>query len=598
MKKTRGFLQLGFFASLCFLVNVVMAAPTTFPPASVVNLGYIQIASDTDSLTIPATTTVNVYNSGWTNISGGRLEVDGTLAGMSLNIMGGRLLGTGIVATWGQVANSGGIVMPGHSGQVGQLTVIGDYIQGPNGTLQININSSGASQLQVGGNAALDGALKPVLVGGFAPAPGATYTVLNASSVTGQFAAQSFFATPTLFFVPAYSGTNVTITAGHDFLNPGLVADLTLNQKAVATTLNSISQNINNLRTDFATLLSGVDILPDNQSVAGALQTLQPLGHDIFLNMAVNNMTLTSSLLQQRLAGLHGICNLQATARNYTAPSGLNVMLSGNAYGGHAEEGLHSKNYNLNGQAGALSVDYPINPEVNVGFMGQWNQANADLNFGSSVDEHGFVIGPYAMYHNNNLYASALAGYGRNDYQLERVINFDGVNRVAKASPAANEFLAYAGAGYDFSYNKQWQYGPNASLQWVNMDIDRYTEHGANALDLNVAGKNVTSLRSSIGVHTAYRTFWNDFCFSPMLSANYVHEFINGPGAMTFSFVHAPNTLTTLSLPDPNRNFFLFDAGVGISGSKKWDINLGYLAQVGSHNVINAVVAKGVWRFG
>lgn len=141
-------------------------------------------------------------NAGATTISGGLVnftaafeQTDGYTAlgggGLSFSspaqFSGGVLKGSGQIA--GTINNTGALVSPGNS--PGQFAIDGDYIQGPAGSLLIEIQGSlpgtGYDQIQVTGNASLDGSLD-VSISGIIPAPGQAFTAISAASFSGAFA--------------------------------------------------------------------------------------------------------------------------------------------------------------------------------------------------------------------------------------------------------------------------------------------------------------------------------------------------------------------------------------------------------------------------
>ncbi len=87
---------------------------------------------------------------------GGGTIINGTLATDNVVLNGGTLSGSGVVN--GNVTNTAGTVQPGNS--PGKLTINGNYTQGADGSLAIDINSLSAfDQLLINGNASLDGLL-------------------------------------------------------------------------------------------------------------------------------------------------------------------------------------------------------------------------------------------------------------------------------------------------------------------------------------------------------------------------------------------------------------------------------------------------------
>jgi hypothetical protein len=100
---------------------------------------------------------------------------------------GGTLAGTGTIN--GNVTNMGK-VSPGALGVPGVLTVVHNYTQAEFATLMIQIAGDSAGEFSVFnvlGSANLNGNLAPVLLDGFIPTIGESFTFLNYSSFTGGF---------------------------------------------------------------------------------------------------------------------------------------------------------------------------------------------------------------------------------------------------------------------------------------------------------------------------------------------------------------------------------------------------------------------------
>jgi hypothetical protein len=141
------------------------------------NTGSLLLKSGTLAFAVSFDQTAGV-----TDLSGGNLS--------STNDMfldGGSLIGTGTIT--GNLRNRAGIVAPGHS--PGKITVNGNYIQGTGGVLNMEIGGTtpgtAYDQLVVSGGAALDGTLNITAINGFTPAKGDIYTLVSATSFSGQF---------------------------------------------------------------------------------------------------------------------------------------------------------------------------------------------------------------------------------------------------------------------------------------------------------------------------------------------------------------------------------------------------------------------------
>jgi hypothetical protein len=120
--------------------------------------------------------------SGTTALNGGNLNF---LNDAVFN--GGSLVGNGTIT--GNVRNNGATFGPGFS--PGKITINGNYIQGANGVMTLEIGGAAAGteydQLQVSGAVALGGTLNISLINGFRPAVGDVFPIILPGSFTGAF---------------------------------------------------------------------------------------------------------------------------------------------------------------------------------------------------------------------------------------------------------------------------------------------------------------------------------------------------------------------------------------------------------------------------
>jgi hypothetical protein len=110
--------------------------------------------------------------------------------------------------------NGYGRVLPTERSSVGALQLVGDYIQGPDAYLHIDVSAAGADVLDIDGDATLDGSLElnrldPVT-------PGTQFTVLTTTGVvSGAFAE---IIAPDVYSV-SYQSNSVTVTFEQNLTN-------------------------------------------------------------------------------------------------------------------------------------------------------------------------------------------------------------------------------------------------------------------------------------------------------------------------------------------------------------------------------------------
>jgi hypothetical protein len=150
----------------------------------------LSLTADSDTVAIPRGSFNNDAGASVT-MSGGNDKVSASHAfvnGGTVNVLGH---GDTIVAP--VVTNTGTVSIGAGSQGDPDLTIHGDYTQGSNGDLTIEINGPGSGQiglLDVLGTASLDGEV--TFDFGFTPLPGEAFTFLTADVLSGTFSGDTF----------------------------------------------------------------------------------------------------------------------------------------------------------------------------------------------------------------------------------------------------------------------------------------------------------------------------------------------------------------------------------------------------------------------
>jgi hypothetical protein len=144
--------------------------------------------------------------------SGGTTHLNNALVTANLvDLEGGVLAGTGVINA--NVRNNAEVDV-GLPGSPGILTIVGAYTQTSGGALVIEIGGTTAGidfgQLNITGQATLDGTLTVHLLNGFQPTSGGAFVILTFSSGTGTFAVIDGDGPA---FTPSYDPTDVTLVA-------------------------------------------------------------------------------------------------------------------------------------------------------------------------------------------------------------------------------------------------------------------------------------------------------------------------------------------------------------------------------------------------
>ncbi|MEX0613719.1 MAG: PEP-CTERM sorting domain-containing protein [Pirellulales bacterium] len=203
--------------------------------------------------------TLHVHTGGTVALStGGTVNVGiGEGAAGAVNVLSsGSIRGSGVIS--GAVNNSAGSVAPGFS--PGVLTIVGDYLQASDGTLEIEIGGTVAGadydQLVVNGAVVLDGRLNVGFLdlgaGLFSPVAGDVFDILDWGSLSGMFATLNLpaLSSPLTWDMSQLYSTGIVrvVSSGlpGDFNQDGAVdaADYVVWRKGLGTTYTQDDYNI------------------------------------------------------------------------------------------------------------------------------------------------------------------------------------------------------------------------------------------------------------------------------------------------------------------------------------------------------------------
>ncbi len=568
------------------------------------------------------------------------IDLEGTYDG-SLAIRSGIFGGNGTIT--GTLFNYG-ILNPGHS--PGKITVGNDYVQGPTGTLRIEIGGRHKGEfdrLSVGGHAFLDGGLELVRTNDFHLHRGDKITFLTAGGgIQGEFASVfGDFGNSTI----QYESHSVSVTLP-SYSDIASTYGFTKNQTAVSHALDSLNV------CSYQKLFNFLDNRPISK-LPGDLDRIAPEEITSVFSMGMSLAQVQSGNVGRRNDDIrNGTSGFSA--------AGLAVNGAGPSYSGGFRTGVagpngneirddgkavketqplvaaenrwgaflagtgewvsvgntdNARGYDLTSGGFTLGVDYKITPNLAIGLAAGYTGTTADLVDRGRVYVNGGKIGIYGTYYQTQpeavaptmskdsskdskavqpatamiakgFYADAAVFGGYNGYSMRRA----GLEGEARGDTDGGELNVLVGAGYDFKFGAL-TIGPTASFNYTYVGTNGYNENGSLA-PLAIHGGEAESLRTAFGIKASYDWKCGSVLIRPEVRAAWQHEFGDTAYELTSDF--GAGDSFTVNGPQVGRDSALLGAGFAVQFNERFTTYFYYDGELGRKTYESHAVTGGV----
>ena len=481
-----------------------------------------------------------------------------------------------------------------------------------------------ADFMHAGDDANLSGILFVHKINNYMPAPEDQVTILDTvgSGVHGTFQfVQSDF--PGLIQPDAvYFANHVDVE--FDLSPFTSVAGLTRNQSAVATALDKAFTS--------ACLPTSTFNFLGNQPIAALphdFDLIAPEELAAIYEISFSQATVQNNNLMRRMddihAGSNGYCG-PVVEINPPIEEGKNVVSKNvapafvpspdNRWGIFITGGSdyvvvdnnddNARGYQLRIGDFTAGVDYRVLHNLAIGLYGGYDGSEADLAGKGRLDMAGGKVGGFATWFCQGFYFDAAGGGAWNNYHTHR--DALGVNDpilgihvgdLANGSTNGSEYNAMGAIGYDWKHDFGkpgcLNVGPLVSIQYTNVDINRFTEHGS-LIPLEILGQSEDSLRLTAGgkVSLDVRSD-HGVIFRPEARVAWLHEFNDSAYPIKATFAGCPDVFTVFG-PTIGRDAALVGAGVTVQVTPTFAI-FGHYDGIVSRNNYNSNAVNGGFSF-
>lgn len=543
---------------------------------------------------IAGTTNLTANSSGFTgatNVNGGRLAVNGSLASSLVTITGGMLGGNGTVG--GIVAQSGGVIAPGNS--IGTLNVAGDIDQAAGSIYQVELTSTGQSDLILAtGTATIaDGTVLDVVKADAAPyVPGTHYTVLQADAgVTGTYTLSG--AGPFIGLIANYDPTHVYL----DVVQAKSFASVGLTPNQIATGGGAESLGSGN------PLFDAIFALPSEAAAQDAFDQLSGEIHASAKGMLLEDSRFIRDAATKRISAAFGDAGAAALPVMAYGEGGPGMVAAdtdrfavwGQAFGSRGQTGSDGNAANFDRSTGGLLVgaDSPIG-DWRVGIIGGYSHSSFDADdrhsSGASDNYH------LGLYGGTNWGAIAFrtgAAYSWNSISTKRSVAFNGFADQLSADYDAGTAQVFGELAYKAGVGR-FKFEPFANLAYVSVHADGFTEQGG-AAALTSASSTTNATFTTLGLRASTDVALGGISATARGTLGWRHAFGDVTPTSTFAFAGG-DAFAIAGVPVASDSAVI-EAGFDLQMSTNATLGLSYVGQFGGHNTDNGAKADLSVRF-
>jgi subtilase-type serine protease len=273
--------------------------------------------------------------------------------------------------------------------------------------------------------------------------------------------------------------------------------------------------------------------------------------------------------------------SLRASLKNAAAKTvpGYGLWVQGGGQWGdqEGEDGFTGYDYDLYG--GPLGVDHFLNDHMLLGIS--LGISRADIDFENNMGEGGidaFIGSLYGSWFTGRYYLDASLSYGTQEYDNIRNITFGGIDRTGASDHDGTLFSGYLEGGYNLSLGP-WMLGPFATLNYLYLDEDGFTESGAGSLNLIVDDCRTGAVLSQLGAVAAERLTYENFELMPELRLAWKHDFDIDHQIITSAFTGAPGVKFSIEGQKVERNSLLVEVGATLFHTSRLSVPIKYAAE-------------------
>lgn len=220
-----------------------------------------------------------------------------------------------------------------------------------------------------------------------------------------------------------------------------------------------------------------------------------------------------------------------------------------------------------------LGADYAFN-RAGLGIQFGYEKLEADVNshWGNFDIDTAFteIYGTFLPFGTRKLFLDLTLGGVLNWYDIHRHID----GQVAKGNPQGWQWNSFAGIGYDW-WVKNLRITPLAAIQYIDLRVEDYGEHGAGDFNVYVKHQRFHSFRTQLGASFGGNIVSSKVTWMPEVRGYWLHEFADQNQSLGVTASNF-NTSSQIQLVGGERNYGTVGALLRALFGKYWSAAVSY----------------------
>ena len=248
---------------------------------------------------------------------------------------------------------------------------------------------------------------------------------------------------------------------------------------------------------------------------------------------------------------------LDNARRSQDRPGG--VWIEEFAYFADRELAGLSEQYRGSGFGFNAGIDTEIGPFHAVGLTAGFASTEIEsvIDNDEPLDLVTIQVGAYAGYQTGGLGVEALAGFGYNDFESDRNVTVGNFTGTSSGDWSGTHINGSLRAGYDYDIGETFFVRPAASLDYLRLSENSYTEESSSGIGLEIDDRDSESGSATAMLNFGAQFFGKRTWIRPSLRVGYRNDFINDSVITTGRFVGGTTPFTIESEEFPSDGFLL-----------------------------------------